>query len=195
MKSMIVYVHPNPESFNHAVLRAVEEELGKAGITSILRDLYAGGWDPVLKGADFQALAEGKTLPDVRREQEFIEAAELLVFVFPVWWFSMPAVLKGYIDRVFSNGFAFRYTDEGPEGLLTDKKVLIVNTTGGDEKVYMEQGFRDALGKTQDAGVFGFCGMEVLEHKFLYGVPFVSHERRVEMLEEVRQAVRMCLSS
>lgn len=190
MKSLIVYTHPNPESYNHAVLKAVEEELGKSGNTVIVRDLYAGNWDPVLKGVDFQSLAEGKVLPDVEKEQLFIRDAELLVFVSPVWWFSMPAILKGYIDRVFSSGFAFRYTDQGPEGLLKDKKVLIFSTTGGDEKTYAQYGFRDAIGKTQDAGIFGFCGMEVLERKFLYGVPFVSHERRVEMLEEVRRTVR-----
>lgn len=189
MKSLIVYAHPNPESFNHAVLNVVEEELGKGGNTVVVRDLYAGGWDPVLKGPDFQAISQGKVLPDVEKEQSFIRNAELLVFVFPVWWFSMPAILKGYVDRVFSLGFAYRYADGVPEGLLKDKKVLVFTTTGGDQPTYRNGGFLDALTKTQDTGIFGFCGMKVLEHKFLFGVPSVSQERRVEMLEEVRQAV------
>lgn len=190
MKSLVVYAHPNPESYNHAVLQVVEDELKKAGNVVIIRDLYAENFDPFLKGEDFKSLMVGKVLPDVEKEQAYIRDADLIVLIFPVWWFSVPAILKGYIDRVFSYGFAYRITDEKPEGLLTDKKVLIFSTTGGDEATYDRCGYRDALTKTQDAGIFRFCGMEVLDHKFLFGVPSVSHERRIEMLEEVRRTVR-----
>ena len=97
----------------------------------------------------------------------------------------MPAILKGYIDRVFSKGFAYDLTEEGPAGLLNTKKVVIFNTTGGSLENYKKFGFKNALSATHDAGIFGFCGMEVIRKELFYEVPFITDEARKEMLSRL----------
>ncbi len=195
MKALLVYAHPNPKSFNHAVLEAVKEEFAAAGVAFDVRDLYALSMDPVLKAEDFLAIREGKPLADVAKEQRFVKEADLLVVIHPVWWFSLPAILKGWIDRVFSAGFAYAYGKNGPEGLLKGKKVALFSTTGGSEKDYDTYGFKGAIRTAVDNGIFGFCGMEVILHHFMHAVPAVSQEEREAMLVQVRHLVREQLLS
>lgn len=190
MKAVVLYAHPNSQSFNHAVLTVVREELERVGAELSVRDLYALGFDPVLKGGDLAAVRAGEPLEDVAREQEILSAADLLVVVHPIWWFGMPAVLKGYIDRVFSYGFAYTAGPEGPVGLLQGKKVAVFTSTGGSEDAYRSYGFEKALRTTMDQGIYGFCGMEVVLHQFFFAVPGVTSEQRNAMLDEMRLGLR-----
>lgn len=189
MKYAIIYAHPNPKSFNHAIKVEVEANLKKAGRESVVRDLYALKFNPVLDAGDFIALSKGAPLPDVQAEQKIIREAETFIIIHPVWWFGMPAILKGYIDRVFSRGFAYDYNATGVMGLLKDKKVVIINTTGGTEETYLNFGFKDAVQKNIDTGTFGLCGMSVTLHKFFYGVPAVTDDVRKKMLEEIKNTI------
>ena len=183
---LVVYAHPNPKSFNHAILTAVGKRLGDLSKTYDVRELYALKFNPVLAGDDFAAIQSKKLPQDILTEQEYIRNAEALLFIYPIWWFGMPAILKGYIDRVFSYGFAYDVDPkEGLRGLLPEKDVVIINTTGGPEKNYKKIGFTDALKKTTDVGTFGLCGMKVVMHKYFYGVTTVSLEVRKAMLEEI----------
>ncbi len=185
MRYLIVYAHPNPKSFNHAIKEKVEARLKREGAQYDVRDLYGLGFDPVLKGSDFIGFKQGKLPDDISKEQGFIKNADTLIFIHPVWWFGQPAVLKGYIDRVFSFGFAYTADEKGLRGLLNGKKAVILNTTGGSEADYKDKGFKDALGKTMDIGTFGLCGIEVKLHKFFHAVPAVSNEAREKMLQEI----------
>ncbi len=186
MNHLIVYTHPNPESFNHAILEAYEELAREAGHELRVRDLYKTGFDPVLKGADFVAMQKGAVLEDVRAEQDHIKWADVVTFIHPIWWYQMPAMLKGYIDRIFSHGFAYEIGAEGIMGLLSGKKVIILNTTGGAGEHYGKAGYNEAIKRTFDVGTFALCGMEVVMHKFFYAIPFIKEEDRKKMLEEVR---------
>ncbi|MFH2137335.1 MAG: NAD(P)H-dependent oxidoreductase [Candidatus Omnitrophota bacterium] len=185
MKYLIIYAHPNPKSFNHAVKEHVEAALKKQEKQYSLRDLYMLKWNPVLGGADFSVMQGGKIPEDIKKEQQCVKEADVLIIIHPIWWFGMPAVLKGYIDRVFSAGFAYAYGPEGIKGLLPNKKVVIINTTGGTEDTYLKLGFKDALIKIFKNGIYEFCGMKVLLHKFFYAVPAISQEARIEMLKEI----------
>ncbi len=185
MKYLVIYAHPNPKSFNHAIKEKVEARLKREGAQYDVRDLYELGFDPVLKGSDFMGFKQGKPPEDIMREQDFIKNADTLIFIHPVWWFGQPAVLKGYIDRVFSFGFAYTSDEKGLRGLLNGKKAVILNTTGGSEADYKDNGFKDALGKTMDIGIFGLCGIKVILHKFFHAVPAVSNEAREEMLQDI----------
>ena len=183
---LVVYAHPNPKSFNHAILESVGERLGELNRTYDVRELYALKFNPVLAGDDFAALQKGKLPQDIQTEQEYIRNAKTLLFIYPIWWFGMPAVLKGYIDRVFSYGFAYDIDPKiGLRGLLRDKKVMIINTTGGPEANYQKFGFNDALKKTTEVGTFELCAMKVVMHKYFYGVPSVTDEARKAMLKEI----------
>lgn len=186
MRYVILYAHPNPKSFNHAILERVEANLKRDRKEYVVRDLYTLGFKPVLEGADFVAMGQKHVRPDVAEEQRHISGADKIIVIHPIWWFGMPAIYKGYIDRVFTAGFAYTYTAKGPEGLLTGKRVIILNTTGGPRENYEKNGYRDAIVKTADIGTYGFCGLEVEEHKFFYGVPMASQEERVAMLEEMK---------
>ena len=98
MKHLIVYCHPNPESFNHAILTTLSKALREAGHELRVRDLYALGFDPVLTGSELASVQKGEIPDDVRAEQEHVSWAEVITFVFPLWWAGMPAMLKGYLE-------------------------------------------------------------------------------------------------
>lgn len=186
MKYLIIYAHPNPVSFNHAIKTEIENALKKNTISYAIRDLYDTKFHPILSANDFGFFKAGKVPADIQKEQEFIKNAEHLIFIYPIWWFSMPAVLKGYIDRVFSHGFAYSVDEKGIHGLLTNKKATIINTTGGLEENYKSAGFANALTLTTDTGIFGLCGMKIALHKFLYAVPTTDNANRVKMLDEIK---------
>ncbi len=185
MKYLIVYAHPNPKSFNNAIRGHVEAALKKQGKQYSVRDLYLLKWNPVLGGEDLNFSKKGKTPADIKTEQQYIKEADVIIVIHPIWWFGMPAVLKGYIDRVFSAGFAYEYAADGIKGLLADKKVMIINTTGGPQESYSKGGFKDALGKIFKDGTYGFCAMEVIKHLFFFAVSTVTKEAREEMLVEI----------
>jgi NAD(P)H dehydrogenase (quinone) len=92
----------------------------------MVRDLYGDNFQPVLTTNDFEALQSGNLPADIEREQQNITDANYIWVVFPVWWTNMPAILKGYIDRVFLNGFAYTMKGDQPIGLLHGKKVVII---------------------------------------------------------------------
>jgi Putative NADPH-quinone reductase (modulator of drug activity B) len=150
-----------------------------------VRDLYVTKWNPVLGGADFEIFQQKKAPEDIAREQQCIKEADVLIFIHPIWWFGMPAVLKGYIDRVFSYGFAYEVGASGVKGLLSDKKVVILNTTGGTEDSYLKNGFKDAVSKVFKNGIYEFCSMKVVLHKFFFAVPSITGEAREKMLAEI----------
>ena len=102
----------------------------------------------------------------------------------------MPAMLKGYIDRVFSEGFAYRISDAGIAGLLSGKKVFLFTTMGASLADYEESGFFKSMGQITDTGIFAFCGCEVIGHKYFPSVPYVTDSDRKRMLNEVRDLVK-----
>jgi NAD(P)H dehydrogenase (quinone) len=189
MKHLIVYSHPNPASFCHAILETTVSTLKAKGQDVKVRDLYAFGFDPVLKGGDLAGFKSGNISGDIRTEQDLITWADFIIMIYPVWWTGIPAMIKGYIDRVFSFGFAYSAGEWGPVGLLTDKKAIIFNTMGGTKEIYEEAGMFDAMIKTSDKGIFNFCGIEVIEHKFFAAVPSVDDATRKGYLSEVNSLI------
>jgi len=108
MKVLIVYAHPNHQSFNHAIVESFIKGLSAAGHIYKLVDLYAINFNPCLSGDDFIKLMENKIPDDIRIQQEKVSWADGIVLIHPVWWTGPPAILKGWIDRVFSLGFAYK---------------------------------------------------------------------------------------
>jgi len=191
MKQLIIYSHPNPASFNHAILEALSRVLLARGDEVIVRDLYAMRFDSVLKGADFEALQKGKVTADVKTEQDHIRWADAITFIFPVWWASMPAMTKGYIDRVFSLGFAYSVDAEGLKGLLEGKKVMIISTHGAPESYYADCGMHRSMGQTIDDGIFRFCALELVGHRYFGEVPTTTPENRARMLVQVAEVAKL----
>jgi NAD(P)H dehydrogenase (quinone) len=186
MKYLIIYTHPNPKSFCHAVKEEIVAKLKDQGSEVEVRDLYQMGFNPVLSSNDFMQFIQKKTLADIQKEQECVRQADTIIFIYPVWWFSMPAMLKGYIDRVFIRGFAYDMKGHMIQGLLKGKKVMLFSTTGGPSFAYYLLGYLVAMKTAIDAGIFNFCGLKVALHKYFYAVPTISDGDRKKMLASIK---------
>lgn len=189
MNVLVIYSHPNPASFNSAILGVVKDELAKRNVPVKVKDLYAMNWDPVLSGSDLEQMAAGKVPDDIAREQKDVSWADLLIFISPVWWYSVTAIMKGYIERVMSLGFAYEDTEQGSRGLMQGKRALFLTTLGADEQTARDTGMIDALKISLINGFGKFCGFDEVVFKGYYAVPFVSDEERKKMLENVRSVV------
>lgn len=190
MNALIVLAHPNPKSFNRAVAQTVNDELVKNGAQVKLKDLYAMHWNPVLSPEDFKGFHDGNLPADLMAEQADVKWADVVIMIAPVWWTSVPAILKGYIDRVFSLGFAYEYTATGPRGKLTDKKGLLITTSGADEASSNANGMVASLKRSLLDGFFGFCGFSEYQHQNLFAVTIVKDADRQQMLDSIRSLVR-----
>jgi len=191
MKTLIILSHPDPNSFNHAIVKRVIHKLETKQHEIRVRDLYEMNFQPILKEDCFTTGYSTQIPSSVREEQEHIKWANQLLFVFPTWWGGMPAILKGYIDRVFSNGFAFKFKDDSSEGLLNDKKAIIFQTTSHPEESLKPYQIISSIETIIDVGILKFCGIETIAHKFFYSVPYVDHDSRNRMLKEVEDIVEM----
>jgi NAD(P)H dehydrogenase (quinone) len=190
-RHLVVFSHPNPESFNARVCRTYVDELQARGHEVELRDLYKVGFDPVLRMEDFEAIRRGEVPADARVEQEYVTAAEVITFISPIWWIGWPAMLKGYVDRVFSLNYAYRYTPAGVEGCLVGKRAAIISTSGSTMENFVETGKLGAVRTAQDVYTMEFCALAMVEH--LHFAPVgrrTPPERFGEMLDEVREFVR-----
>jgi NAD(P)H dehydrogenase (quinone) len=164
MKNLIIYAHPNPSSLNHFFKQTILESLEESGQEVIVRDLNEINFNPVLSLDDMTGQRMGQVANDVKTEQDFIAWADQIIFVYPIWWTGMPAIMKGYIDRVFSYGFAYRYDQGIQKGLLTGKQTIIVNSHGKSNAEYEAIGMDKALLLTSDTGIFSYCGLEIKHH-------------------------------
>jgi len=182
MNCLIIYSHPNPKSFNHAILETLTRALQSNKNEVRIRDLYAMKFDPVLKAKDFQLMNEKKAASDVLREQDYVRWADVLIFIFPVWWNSLPAIARGYIDRVLSVGFA--YTQDA-KGLLPGKKVLVIATMNAPQAACERMGVFKAMDMTIGQSLASFCDMTLVEQKYFNSVASVSDADRQKMLNEV----------
>ncbi len=183
MKVLVVYAHPYSKSFNQAVLESFTKGLQSKGHAVEILDLYARGFNPLLTAGDLASLQGGKVSADIKAEQEKVSGAEGLAFIFPLWWSSMPAILKGWIDRVFSQGFAYAFGQEGPLGLLKHRKVLLINTCGADQAHMEQSGIQKAIQMTTDVGIFAFTGIPEIQHEFFYNVVQTDQSTREQFLK------------
>lgn len=189
MKHLVVYAHPNPESLNHSIFETTVQALKNNGHEVVVRDLYALDFQPVLKPEDTANMRAGQTPQDIKTEQEFITQADAITFIYPIWWTGLPAIVKGYIDRVFSYGFAYSAGEEGIIKLLNGKKGLIINTHGTPNDVYDNIGMTAGMKMTSDVGIFDFVGIESVGHLFLGSIGYLDEVAYKGMLKEVEDTI------
>ncbi|MEU2878439.1 NAD(P)H-dependent oxidoreductase, partial [Streptomyces sp. NPDC007070] len=207
--ALIVHAHPEPHSFSTAQMTAAARTLSDAGYRVEIVDLYAEGWAPVLGRDEFapvdgpfkpqaeqlRAVADGTLDATVRAHLDRLLAADLLVLSFPLWWFSLPAVLKGWIDRVFVMGGVFG----GQHGLfeqaaLAGRRAMLLVTTGGSRESFQPGGM---LGAMDDflfhihRGMLEFVGYRVLAPVITYGPAHLTEEERAAALDAVRESVAL----
>jgi NAD(P)H dehydrogenase (quinone) len=195
VKTLIVYAHPEPRSLNGALKDLAVSTLETAGHEVRVSDLYAMNWKAAVDAADYgpdassplkvaldsgRAFRSGTLTADVRAEQEKLLWADTIVFQFPLWWYGMPAILKGWVDRVFTYHFAYgvgehsatRYGERFGEGTLAGRRALLSVTAGGPESHYAARGINgpidDLLFPIQH-GILYYPGIQVLPPFVLYG--------------------------
>lgn len=210
MKVLLVYAHPEPRSLNGSIRDFVVKRLTEAGHEVRVSDLYAMGWKPALDAADStertederfdpsrasaRAFANGHQSADIAAEQAKLLWADALILQFPLWWFSMPAILKGWVDRVYANGFAYgvgehsdrRWGSRYGEGNLSGKRAMLIVTTGGWESHYSARGINgpmnDVLFPIQH-GILYYPGFDVVPPFVVYRTSKVD-EARFEAMRE-----------
>lgn len=232
MHVLTVFAHSNPKSFCRAILDRFTAGLNEAGHTNEVVDLYAIGFDPVLRPRDtpgwltesipddmldrmrlretlideaggplkrfgmkrllgdrdargiIRLLRERYQPKDVLVQQQKVARAQALVFVAPVHFLSFPAILKGWLDRVWTPGFAYDLTADawrgdinGRQPRLTHEKALILQTTIFDERAY-DSGLREAMRTVIDQFTLMYPGIKKVEHEFFYAVHGADDETR-----------------
>nr|WP_042187440.1 NAD(P)H-dependent oxidoreductase [Kibdelosporangium sp. MJ126-NF4]CEL18091.1 NAD(P)H oxidoreductase YRKL @ Putative NADPH-quinone reductase (modulator of drug activity B) @ Flavodoxin 2 [Kibdelosporangium sp. MJ126-NF4]CTQ90680.1 NAD(P)H oxidoreductase YRKL (EC 1.6.99.-) @ Putative NADPH-quinone reductase (modulator of drug activity B) @ Flavodoxin 2 [Kibdelosporangium sp. MJ126-NF4] len=202
MKTLIVHAHPESKSLNGSLKDLAVSTLEATGHEVRVSDLYAMDWKAVVDAADYgpdassplkvvsdsgRAFDAGTLGADVRAEQAKLVWADMIVFQFPLWWYSMPAILKGWVDRVFTHHFAYgvgehsdtRYGERFGEGTLAGRKALLSVTVGGPESHYAARGINgpidDLLFPIQH-GILYYPGIEVLPPFVLYSADRLTGE-------------------
>ena len=200
---LIVHAHPEPASFTAAMMRTAAETLRGRGAEVVVSDLYAEGFDPVVKAADFpdrrdpayfnvaleqrHAEAANRLPADVGRELDRLMWADLVILSFPLYWFSVPAMLKGWIDRVLVSGRCYggrRFYDRGP---LAGRSGLAALTMGGRAHMI---GAGSIHGPIEDLlkpllqGTLGYTGMRVLPPYVACHVPYIDDAARRAILAD-----------
>lgn len=188
MKFLLIYAHPNDKSFNHALFRTTKEQLEAAGHEVRVHDLYAMGFNPVLEAADFEAMQAGSPRADVVALQADILWADRLFFTYPIWWYGRPAMLQGYIDRVFSYGFAYKFGPNGTEKLLKHQRALVFQTTGQRRDEYEGNG-DVTIHYAMKEGTLELSGIQGVTVHTFYNVPRATDEGRQQMLDEAGEFV------
>jgi len=164
MQHLLVVCHPKRQSFTQTMARAYAKELDSLGQEVVVRDLYRARFDPLLSEGELMGAAKPFVPSAVRREQRRLLSAGALAFFYPLWWAYMPAMLKGYIDRVFAAGVAYDLRAEEMVPRFTGKKALIFTSSGADMGYLRRSKQWGAMRTLEKDHLLSLCGIELLEH-------------------------------
>lgn len=210
MIAHVVHAHSEADSFVAAMRDSIVEELRTGGATVTESDLYAMNFNPVLSSKDFgtrknphhlvYALEQrhgyetGTLAPDILAEVEKVLRADLLVFTFPIYWFSVPAILKGWIERVFLSGPFYGGKRIYSAGSLRGKRAFAATSLGGREHMFGSNALHGELTtgilRPFLQGTLGYVGYDVIEPFIAYHVPYLEDEQRRAILSDLRREVR-----
>lgn len=160
MASLVVVAHSDRDSLTQSVARAASDAIRAAGGDVELADLAAENFDPRFTDSDLDLYrGRGEVTADVAAEQERIDRADHLILVFPMYWWSMPALLKGWIDRVFVGGWAYDATPGAAQfGMLERLRIDLVIVAGDDTESFERHGIREAVRTQIERGIIEYSG-------------------------------------
>jgi len=212
MKVLLVYAHPEPRSLNGSLREFSVKHLEEAGHVVQVSDLYAMKWKASLDAADStdrkvnerfdpsldskHAFESGRQTEDIVLEQDKLRWADAVILMFPLWWFSMPAILKGWVERVYAYGFGYgvgehsdaRWGDRYGEGTMAGKRAMLIVTAGGWESHYGQRGINgpmdDVLFPIQH-GVLYYPGFDVLPPFVVYRTGRIDDARYSRICDEL----------
>ena len=202
MNLLIVHAHHEPQSFVTSMKDLAVRHFEQAGWQVQVSDLYAMGFNPVASAADFGARQNpdyltyaleqrhgwqtGTLAPDIVAEVEKVQWADLIIFSFPVYWYSMPAILKGWVDRVFISGVCYGGTRIYDRGGLKGKRAMLATSVGGQTHMFGPgaiHGELETLLKPILQGVLGYVGLTVLPPFVAHHVPYLKQPEREAIMQ------------
>jgi NAD(P)H dehydrogenase (quinone) len=205
---LFVTAHPEPQSFNHAMTNAATTLLKSRGFEVQHSDLYAMEWQPVSDRRNFTSISNPDYLkqqfeelyatkhetfaPDIAAEMEKLFWCDVLVLQFPLWWFGMPAIMKGWVDRVFAMGKIYGWGEGFETGKFQGKRAMVSLTTGSPEHLFRDGELRPSMETLLlpiHQGIFKFTGFEILPPFVAWEVAHISQEAREEYLKKYQRAL------
>ena len=189
MHVLTVLDHPNPASFSAAVARSFMEGAKAAGHTIELADLHEEGFDPRWSMADIEADGVSTAPPDVVAEQSRIARADAICLVFPLFWWGMPSMMKGWVDRVWAWGWAYDQLDDLEQSLQRFRTGILLVPAGARSDEMKEAGYLAALDTAWTQGTFGYFGLSPRSLEVLHGSTG-SEKRRHALLEKSHEIGR-----
>jgi NAD(P)H dehydrogenase (quinone) len=202
IKVLVVYAHPEPTSFAGALKDVAVKSLMAAGHSVEVSDLHAEGFNPVAGRHDFESISDparfhyqseqlhasqsGGFAADLVREQDRLMRADLIVFVFPLWWGGLPAIVKGWFDRVCAYGVAYADGKRYERGYFVGRRALLALTTGGTAERFSQGSYGEmshVLHSVQRC-ILEYLGFEALKPFVAYAAPRVDASLRTRYLRD-----------
>ncbi|MFQ5634584.1 MAG: NAD(P)H-dependent oxidoreductase [Gammaproteobacteria bacterium] len=202
MNVLIVYAHPEPRSFSGALRSVAVDTLTRNGHAVVVSDLYAEGFQAAAGPADFtdrlnedvfelgaeqaNASGHGCFAREIQGEIDRLFAADLVILQFPMWWYSVPAIMKGWIDRVFAYGVTYDFGRTWDRGVMRGKRAMLAFTTGAPASTFAPDGRNGDLERVLwplHAGVLALCGFDVLRPFVGWAPAWIGDEARQRLLE------------
>ncbi len=206
MNVLLVLAHPEPKSFNAAMARVAAQAFSAAGHEVVVSDLYGMGFDPRSTRANFTTVKDaeyfkpqieemyatevGGFSAELEAEMRKVEDCHLMIWQFPLWWFGLPAALKGWVDRVFAKGRFYGNGRVYGAGPMKGRRAMLSLTTGGPAASYAEDGYNgniEAILRPIHRGMFQFVGFEVLRPQIVYGPARLTDAERATELDVWRE--------
>lgn len=196
MQHLLVISHPKKQSFTQTAAHVYATAVKALGHDVAVRDLYRLPFDPVLGESELPDAAKPAIPSAVRREQRHLTQAGVVVFFYPLWWAFMPAMVKGYFDRVFSRGFAYDIQGDDMIALLSGKKALIFTSSGASMTELRRSRQWHAMRVLEEDNMLSLCGIELLDHVHLPSIrPGLTLQAAEKQFDAVRQAVEKHFSA
>lgn len=190
MKHAVILAHPARKSLNAAIAQAYRAAAEDLGHEVDMRDLYAMRFDPCLKAAEIPGPKAPVFREDVLRERARLADIDVFAFIYPFWFNAPPAILKGYVDRVFGMGFGFKPGPGGNSPALAGRKLVSFTTSGAPDHWVRDTGAMTALTRLFDDHLAGTCGLTVVDHVHFGGmVSGITEEAAADVFSRVRGAV------
>jgi NAD(P)H dehydrogenase (quinone) len=190
MKHAVIVAHPDTHSLTRSIAGAYEAAVGALGQQVIVRDLYDMEFDPCLKAREIPRSADLWFAQDVVDERQRLADVDVFAFIYPFWFNAPPAILKGYVDRIFGMGLGYEPSRGGTEPLLDGKKLISFSLSGAPDRWVRDTGALQALMTVLDRHVCAMCGLQLVDHVHTGGiVDNMTQEAVDDVLASVSRAV------
>jgi len=177
MRLLTVFAHPFQTKYPSAVMAAFHDPLIEAGCIVDILDLHAEGFDPRFTAEDHAHFWGGPIPAEIGTAHERVNGADRLAFIFPVYWWGMPALMKGWIERVFTQGWAYQFGDGiedrgkgAKSSLLGNKPTVLIGIAGSKQSTYEKYGYDAAMRAQIDVGTFAYCGIKDVQSHLIFDV-------------------------